>query len=60
MMVDFAFLCMGLEQNNGIVTVVDFNTEKNIQLKACFTIGKYSTILCVKFYVCLSKFWHIL
>lgn len=30
MMVDFAVLCMGLEQNNGIVTVVDFNMEKKI------------------------------
>lgn len=59
MMVDFAVLCMGLEQNNGIVTVVYFNTEKKNQLNACFTIAKYSTILLAKFYVCLSKFQHI-
>lgn len=39
---DFAVLCIRLEQNNGIVTVVDFNTEKKVQLKGCFTIGKYS------------------
>lgn len=53
MMVDFAVLCMGLEQNNGIVTVVYFNMEKKNQLNACFTIAKYSTILLAKFYVCL-------
>lgn len=36
MMVDFAVLCMGLEQNNGIVTVVDFNTEKKVSIKELF------------------------
>lgn len=43
MMVDFAVFCMELEQNNAVVTVVNFNTEKKtFQLKGCFTISKYS------------------